>query len=280
MDTGDDTADAWPDTTDDVLGDTALDTVDDVVPDLPADTVVDTPVDTIVDSATDTPVDTVVDTPVDTIVDSATDTPVDTAVDTVVDTAVDDGPAGCSGVLFSSDFEADNGGFTETPAGSVWDWGTIVAGAPAGSHGKVWATNLSGNYGSCQEGYLTSPSIDLSACSGATVTLVFDTWYEYEHYGLAYYDGFIVEMYSGSAWVQVAPVGGWDGAIQIYGCSSSLHVAGKQGFRDESGGWVVKTFAVSLGTYPAAFRFRFVHGSDDTGHYYGAYIDNVSLSAS
>jgi len=266
------------DTSFDTGTDTFLPDADDLA-DPPDDTIADLPPDAPLDSPVDTGVDTTVDTGVDTLVDTGVDTTVDTGVDSPVDTVGDDGPGGCTGMLLAADFELSNGGFVETPGSSVWDWGTIGAGPSPGSHGKVWATNLSGTYGACDDAFLTSPAIDLSACSGVTLTLTFDTWYEYERYGLAYYDGFIVEFWNGSAWVKIAPVGGWDHTIQIYGCSG-IYVSGEDGFAYESGGWVVKTFTVSLTSYPSTFQLRFVHGSDSDGHYYGAYIDNVRLSAS
>jgi hypothetical protein len=247
--------------------------------DSPWDSAVDTPSDGPLDTIADTAGDTSVDTAVDTSTDTAPDTALDTAGDTPVDTAGDDGSTGCTGTLLSSDFETGDGGFTESPGDTVWEWGAIVSGAPSSGHGNVWATNLSGNYGACENAFLTSTTLDLSACGGVTITLTFDTWYEYEQYGLVYYDGFLVEMWNGSAWVQVAPVGGWDHRVDIYGCSG-IHVEGKDCFAHESGGWLAKTFTSTLTSYPSDFKFRFVHGSDVDGHYDGAFIDNVLLTAS
>jgi hypothetical protein len=95
-----------------------------------------------------------------------------------------------------------------------------------------------------------------------------------------YYDGCLVELWSGSAWVQLAPVGGWDERVDIYGCSGSIYVEGKDCFAGESSGWVTKTFTGSLTSYPRDFRFRLVHGSDTDGHYDGAFVDNIQLTGS
>lgn len=250
----------------DVIPDTGDDTL---APDVDADLPDDTTADTAGDTATDTAGDTA---------DTATDMAGDT-VDAPVDAPADDTTTGCSGTIFFTDLEADDGGFTESPGSTVWEWGAIVSGPPASGHGNVWATNLSGSYGACDNAFLTSPTLDISACSGTTVTLSFDAWYEYEQFGLVYYDGLLVEMWSGSTWVQIAPVGGWDHTIDIYGCSG-IYVDGKQCFAHRSGGWLVKTFTVTLTTYPSDYKFRFVHGSDSDGHYDGAFIDNVLLEGS
>jgi hypothetical protein len=257
---------------------TVVDDGDAAEPDVPVDTVPDTIADTSLDTIVDTTVDTIADTTFDTIVDTEVDTVVDTTVDTIVDVPGDEGTTGCYGTMFSADFELDDGGFTETPSTSVWEWGTIGTGPPPGTHGKVWATNLSGSYGACDDAFLTSPRIDLSACGGRTLTLSFDTWYEYERVGI-YYDGYIVEFWNGASWAKIAPVGGWDHTINIYGCSG-IHVSGEEGFAGTSGGWLHKTFTLTLSSYPSTFQFRFVHGSDADGHYDGAFIDSVLITAS
>lgn len=255
-------------------------TVDPVVEtDTAMDPAWDPPVDGISDPDPEAPVDAPTDLPADVPADPDPEDLPDDPADAPADPPGDDGATACSGTIFSSDFETDNGGFTENPSTSVWDWGAIGAGPPVSGHGNVWATNLSGTYGSCQDASLTSPTIDLSACGGVTMTLTFETWYEYEKFGLVYYDGFLVEMWNGSTWTRIAPVGGWDHTISIYGCSG-IYVEGEDGFAHTSSGWVTKTFTVTLTSYPATFKFRFVHGSDVDGHYNGAFIDNVRLTGS
>jgi len=240
----------------------------------------DGPVEPGEDPVVDGPVDPPADPPPDTPAETPVDTPVETPADVPTDTGTDEGSTGCTGTLLSADFETGDGGFTESPGDTVWAWGAIGSGPPSSGHGNVWGTNLSGSYGACDDAYLTSPSLDLSSCGGTTLTLTLDIWYEYERYGLVYYDGCLMELWSGSAWVQLAPVGGWDERVDIYGCSGSVYVEGKDCFAGESGGWLTKTFTGSLTSYPRDFRFRFVHGSDSDGHYDGAFIDNILLTGS
>ena len=233
-----------------------------------------------VDPAVEAPEDAPVETPGDPAVETPEDAPVETPADTPADVGTDEGSTGCTGTLLSVDFESGDGGFTESPGDTVWAWGAIGSGPPSSGHGNVWGTNLSGSYGACEDAYLASPSLDLSACGSVTLTLTLDIWYEYERFGLVYYDGCLVELWTGSSWVQLAPVGGWDERVDIYGCSGSVYVEGKECFAGESGGWVSKTFTGSLTSYPRDFRFRFVHGSDSDGHYDGAFVDNVLLTGS
>ncbi|MDD5308845.1 MAG: hypothetical protein PHU25_16140 [Deltaproteobacteria bacterium] len=187
----------------------------------------------------------------------------------------------CPPSIYTQDFEAASGGFAKTPADGVWAWGSISGGTPPTSgHGNVWGTNLSGDYGNCDDDTLTSPDIDLSGCTGKAVTLSFDVWYRYENQnGFAPYDGFTVELFDGTSWTSVAPAGGWDTvSITATGCGTAPYVNGKPGFEDTSNGWVVKSITVPSGALVSTFKVRFVHGSDNATTDYGAYIDNVRLT--
>jgi hypothetical protein len=184
-------------------------------------------------------------------------------------------------VLFASDFEADDADLEASPG--IWEWGEIVEGAPVGDHGNVWATNLSGNYGECDDDYLTSPDFDLGPCSGATVTLGFDLWYEYEG-GYWDWDGLIVEFQYAGEWHQVEPVGGWDvdsiSAYMYCDETDTPYVNEKPGWTGESGEWTTQLFMFDLpgSEELGSLLFRFVHGTDGGGQYAGAYIDNLALT--
>jgi subtilisin-like proprotein convertase family protein len=70
--------------------------------------------------------------------------------------------------IFSSDFEADNGGFSTSGTNIDWDWGAPAALPFNGcnSGGKCWVTNLSGAYSSSSNQDLISPIINLNGVIG------------------------------------------------------------------------------------------------------------------
>lgn len=110
------------------------------------------------------------------------------------------------------------------------------------------------------------------------LTLTFRAWYEYEEYSGSLYDGFLLEYFDGTSWIQPSPEGGWDDEIKIYNCSG-VYIANKEGFGGYSGGWVTKTFVLPMLSGIPAFQFRLVHGTDSTSHWPGAYVDDVQLLA-
>jgi len=64
-------------------------------------------------------------------------------------------------VLYSSDFESDDGGFVVSGTNPSWEVGKPTSGPGAAHSGLVvWATNLAGNYNSSEDSYITSPLID------------------------------------------------------------------------------------------------------------------------
>ncbi len=82
--------------------------------------------------------------------------------------------------LYSQDFEADDGGFAPSGVNS-WQWGTPTRG-PSGAHSglNVWATALADNYGNNEDGWLTSPVIDLSAGAGEPLLISWWAWLQTE----------------------------------------------------------------------------------------------------
>ena len=90
---------------------------------------------------------------------------------------------------YSSDFETDDGGWTESGFGD-WERGTIVTGVyqgcdtsprpePTGAHSgvNVWATNLDGCYTNSNSDNILSQTFDFSAYS-APIELSWWHWYE------------------------------------------------------------------------------------------------------
>jgi len=84
-------------------------------------------------------------------------------------------------VLYSSNFDTDNGGFVASGSNSSWAWGAPTSGPNAPySTPNVWATNLAGNYNNSEESYITSPVIDLSAYPTLAPSISFYHWMQSE----------------------------------------------------------------------------------------------------
>lgn len=162
-------------------------------------------------------------------------------------------------IFLNSDFETDNGGFTtgvaEAGYNNCWEWGVPKSGPGKALTGtKVWATNLSGNYGSDSRCYIESPAITIP--EDVTTALFFDHWVNTEvFYG-------IVSDYGK---VQISTDGGrtW------------------KDITDEIGGhrgkWEGKE--INLAEYSGkTIKIRFFFYSDYSTEYEGWYIDNIVVS--
>ncbi len=154
---------------------------------------------------------------------------------------------------YTKDFEPNNGGFTASGVTS-WAWGEPTSGPGAAHSGvKVWATNLSGNYSPNEDGYITSPVIDLSAYLSQTPALNWWQWLETE----AGFDKATVEASKdgGNTWIPVyGPVSG-----AVDKSWEKRHV-----FLDSS-------YAVDN------FQMRFHFTSDVTVNFPGWYVDDLTI---
>jgi len=219
-----------------------------------------------------------------------TDVAEDVAVEDVAGPE-DSGPR-CSTVATAWTFNAGAAGWTHEavlapPSGSFdpWALGTPTTG-PGVCHGtattnQCWSTGLAAAYPACQRGALRSPTRDLSPCAvGAyTVELVFWHWYDFAA-AAGSLDGGVVELSGddGATWTAIAPVGGWDGAIEAdAGCDGTLYTDGHDGFVRGSGRWVQETVSIPAELRTAQFAFRFVFGSDSAGQAAGWFIDDVAI---
>ncbi|HDG67760.1 MAG TPA: hypothetical protein ENG11_01265, partial [candidate division Zixibacteria bacterium] len=175
------------------------------------------------------------------------------------------GGGSCS---YSEDFNASNGGYS---ASGGWQWGTPTSG-PGGAHSSpyCWATDLSGDYDNSANWTLTSPPIDLSGCSSATLT--FWHWYSTE----SYFDGGNLKISTdgGATWNLITPSGGYpEDAVS----SSNSGIPGEPAFSGSSGGWTLATF--DLTPYcGGSVRLRWCFGSDGSVTYPGWFIDDVEIS--
>lgn len=156
--------------------------------------------------------------------------------------------------VYFQDFEADDGGFV---AGGVtsWGWGAPTSG-PGQAHSglNVWATNLFGNYFDYEDGYTTSPAIDLSAYAGQSLAL---TWWQWLQ----------SEQSFDFASVEVSNDGGatWTG---VYGeVSGEVDLA-----------WAGHSVLLSPGDAVTNFQLRFRFRTDSSVTYPGYYLDDVGIS--
>lgn len=129
----------------------------------------------------------------------------------------------------SFSFEASDEGFTHGISDGVlqsdvpgwpfdgWTRGSATAGTACHS-GSCFGVELTQNYAQCERGYLLSPAIDLSACAGRDVSLVFQHAYAFwtgSYGGTTWFDGGIVEVSKdGASWTPVAPATG-TGTLKI-----------------------------------------------------------------
>jgi hypothetical protein len=157
-------------------------------------------------------------------------------------------------VAYSSNFDTDNGGFTVSGTTTSWAWGAPTSGPGAPySAPNVWATNLAGNYGNNEAGWITSPVIDLSAYAGLAPTISFRHWNDIE--GIS-----------------------WDwGAVEVTkdGGATWTDVSGKIG---DVSPWSLKTIVLDPTYAVSNFQFRFYFRSDVSGVFAGWYIDDVAVS--
>ncbi|GAA0367493.1 S8 family serine peptidase [Bacillus horti] len=152
-------------------------------------------------------------------------------------------------LVYSTDFEENDGGFTTGGTNNSWAWGVPTSGPNEAASGeRLWATNLSGNYPNSSNSYIESPTIDLSGLESAELT--FAHWFSIENnYDFAY--------------VRVSADGGetWD-TLATYTNRVAL--------------WDTPT--LSLEEYVGEeILIRFVFTSDNIVAYPGWYVDDVTV---
>ncbi len=165
---------------------------------------------------------------------------------------------------YDEDFEADNGGYA-TSGVTSWEWGTPLR-VPDGSHSGVnaWGTNLSGDYGNDEDGYLTSLAIDLSAAAPTSTGIAgggpgLDQWLRLSWWQWLQtesgYDFASVEVSNGISWTEM--------------------LTGTGIINTE---WTETTLFLDPAEYAIAnFQVRFRLQSDEVVTYPGFYVDDVSI---
>jgi subtilisin-like proprotein convertase family protein len=172
--------------------------------------------------------------------------------------------------VFSSDFEANDGGFTTTGTTIDWAWGTPTF-APlnsCNSGDNCWVTNLSGNYSPSTNQNLLSPAIDLNGLSGPVII----HWAQKYQIENATWD---------NAFVQVQEVGGanptrlweWLGPTM-----SNLGVGSPATTIPMSAGWSERWADIS-GYAGQSVEALFNLSSDPSVHFAGLAVDDVYVTA-
>ncbi len=156
-------------------------------------------------------------------------------------------------LIYSSDFEQDNGGFVSGGSNDTWEWGVPTSGPGTALIGeKVWATILDGKYLNNSNSWIESEEISLPA-EGNPI-LYFNHWYQTE-------------------------------SPRFDKCQ--IHVSGENGVwtnitPDESFGGRIEEWTeteLSLDEYQGEnIKIRFVFISDYSLNYDGWYIDNVIVA--
>lgn len=162
--------------------------------------------------------------------------------------AVPDASDACAAALSSLAFGFESGAqgwvhdASDSAAGQTswpydgWAQGVATKGAGCRS-GSCFGVELTQNYAQCQRGYLLSPPLDLRACVGRNVALVFQHAYAFWSSSPSF-DGGVLEVSSDGATWQVPPATGvYSGTLSIrasfagYSCKpAAFGASGKQGF--------------------------------------------------
>ncbi|MBD3165139.1 hypothetical protein GF324_00915, partial [bacterium] len=170
---------------------------------------------------------------------------------------------------FSTDFEADDGGFEVVYQESVtdtWEWGDVVLEPDAANSGtKVWGVNLDGDYENNADDILAYPVPFTVTNAGA-----FATYYHWVHYEFGY-DGYcvVVSTDGGTTWETVD--------LDQYN-DDYVSGLGTAGFTGSAGVWEEVT--VPLGAWDGqSIMMGFRHASDfSVNSYSGVSIDDVAMT--
>jgi hypothetical protein len=181
---------------------------------------------------------------------------------------------GTAALPFSTDFEANNGGFLGM---NEWEWGTPtlvgpgIQALPAHSPVSCWGTDLDANYDTYAKNILYSPAITLTGAP--RYSLDFWMWYRFES---GSYDGANVKISadSGLSWTVLTTSVPYTGTLNS---TYDTLLYGQQAW------WGIDTIwtPVSVDLTPYAGQtviLRFDQGSEGSVNHPGLYIDDFSIS--
>jgi hypothetical protein len=177
-------------------------------------------------------------------------------------------PPGTPQTIFSTDFEADDGGFTHSGSGDEWERGTPAFGTMtrANSGVKAWKTDLDGTYDESSQD-LFSPEIDLTGVSGGSVLLEWAMTFQIES---PIFDHAFVEVQERGGTGVIRKVWEW------LGPTMETPVGGQPTLINESAGWG-RYRALIDGFAGKTIRLRFHLDGGRHRHLTGLAIDDVSV---
>jgi len=176
-------------------------------------------------------------------------------------------------VFYSEDFEADNGGLTETifpPSPSIWAWGVdAVAGAHSGT--KVWGTNLAGlvdNYVDNACAALRTSPIAIPAGGGV---FAFYAWYRTED---AWdFCNVKISVDGGATFILLTPLTGYD---MLESGSLCALMVNQEGFTGIHPVWALQAFDLTPYAGDNAI-FSIDFGSDTNTNDHGFFLDDIMV---
>jgi len=167
--------------------------------------------------------------------------------------------SGYAGASYLETFEYGDGGFSVSGTTS-WAFGapvsTLISLAPATGHSgtHLWGTNLIGFYHDNENGYITSPKIDLRNNAGQPSTL---SWWQW----------LASNTNNDFASVEVSKDGGTTWAV-VYGPVSGIFAY-----------WTRQSIALDPSYSVSNFRVRFHFTSNPSFYLAGWYVDDVSVQS-
>ena len=138
----------------------------------------------------------------------------------------------------------------------LWEWGPPISGPEKAHSGSyAWGTNLSGNYGTNEDAYLTTPDIDLTSVPAGPVSV---SWWQWIHTETNFdYASVEVSNNGGTTWTEVYAVSGV--------------------VTDTLNNYVNQTIPLSPTYAVNNFQLRFRLQSDGSLQYPGFYVDDVTI---
>ncbi|MCX6305852.1 MAG: FG-GAP-like repeat-containing protein [Bacteroidetes bacterium] len=166
---------------------------------------------------------------------------------------------------WTMDFETDGAGFDVSLLPNGWEWGIPSSGPNAAHSGsKLWATNLSGDYGNSANWILSS---QIFVARQTNPILSFWHWYNMEDNR----DGGNLKVSAdGINWTLIFPVGGYPGIATW----DNVGIHDEPCYNGLSGGWQMTSFILPV-LNGQQFSLSWCLGSDNMVTRPGWYIDDV-----
>jgi hypothetical protein len=191
--------------------------------------------------------------------------------------------------LYAEDFETGTGDFTSGGTSS-WQFGVPVSPpTPVPGQGpNMWGTNLEGDYGPTECGWIESPPIDLGAvpvpapsdpARATAARLAFRSWM---HTEFRWDAGIVLASSDGQTWTPLRPFGGYP-ATAFTRVRDCFGIPADQGVLTTPTNPVPAADAWKLAEFDltsylgSGVRLRWVFASDTSVHRRGWYVDDIVI---